>query len=83
MRVMHGGVLARVTAWIGHRRVGVGGMGVKLCVLGRIGGGGGANVGIVGDMRSHRTIGGVLPAVVSNRGSRNGQWRKLTRPLGV
>ena len=76
-------VLAGVIAWIGHRRVGIRGMRLELGVLVRIGCGGGANV-IVGDVRSHRTIAGALPAVFSHRSrSSEAEWRKLTRPLGI
>lgn len=76
-------VVAMVMAWIGHRRIGIRGMRLELCVLGGVGCGGGANVGIVGGVRSHRTVGGALPAVISDRRGRDVEWRKLTRPLGI
>lgn len=80
---MDGRLLGRMIAWIGHRRIGVRRVRLELRVLGRIGRGGGANVGIVGDVGTHRTIAGALPAVVSDGRSRNAEWRKLTRPLGI
>jgi len=76
-------VVAMVMAWIGHGRIGVRGMRLELCVLGRIGCGGGANVAIVGRGRTHRTVSGALPAVISDRRGRDAERRKLTRPLRI
>ena len=82
--MVDGRVLGGMTAWIGYGRIGIRSMRLELGVFGRIGRGGGANVGIVGEVGTDRTIAGALPAVVSNRSSRrDAEWRKFTRSLGI
>lgn len=82
MGVMEGGLLRVMAAWIGDRRIGIRGMRLELGVFGRIGCGRRANVGVVGEVGTDRTIPSALPAVVSDRSRRrHAEWRKLARAL--